>query len=64
MSFQQLFERAKGRSWTTEESQAFGALSQPQRNAVVRQWAAEAGHIRTEDRRGSDGLIYTAFWAA
>lgn len=63
MSFRDLFQRARGRDWTPEEEEAFQALSQPQRNALVRQLASEAGNIRTEDRTGSDGRCYTAFWA-
>jgi hypothetical protein len=62
MSFSQLFTMAKGRPWTPKEERSFAALDQPARNEAVKQLAAEAGCVRTEDRRGTDGVIYTAFW--
>ena len=62
MSFADLFRAARKRAWTEEERAGFAALDQPARNAMVKQLAAEAGDIRTEDRRGTDGLMYTAFW--
>lgn len=61
-SFDDLFELANQRTWTVEEKQAFMALDQNSRNAVVKQLAEKAGSIRTEDRLGTDGLVYTAFW--
>ena len=45
-----------------DEQARFQAMDQDARNAMVKQLAQEAGCIRTEDRRGTDGLIYTAFW--
>lgn len=62
IGFAELFERAKGRPWTDAEARTFAALDQDARNAMVRELAHEAGDIRTEDRRGTDGVIYTAFW--
>jgi uncharacterized GH25 family protein len=62
MSFADLFRAAKKRGWTEEERARFAALDQPARNAMVKQLAAEAGDIKTEDRRGTDGVVYTAFW--
>ena len=62
MGFAELFELARGRPWTDEEVRGFQALDQPGKNAMVRQLAAEAGGIRTEDQVGSDGVVYTAFW--
>jgi hypothetical protein len=29
---------------------------------MVKQLASEAGGVRTEDRIGTDGVVYTAFW--
>ncbi|HYF15990.1 MAG TPA: hypothetical protein VD971_13050 [Phycisphaerales bacterium] len=63
MSFRRLFALAKGRPWTPEEEREFAALDQPARNEAVKRLAAEAGCVRTEDRRGTDGVVYTAFWA-
>ena len=60
--FADLFRLAKKRGWTAEEERAFQALSQPARNAMVLELAHEAGGILTEDRIGSDGQVYTAFW--
>jgi hypothetical protein len=62
MSFRELFHLAKGRDWTQEELQSFKKLDQPAKNAMVKQLAAEAGCIKTEDQVGTDGVIYTAFW--
>lgn len=62
MSFADLFQMAKERPWTEVERRRFLALDQDTRNEVVRTLARAAGGIRTEDRRGTDGLVYTAFW--
>jgi len=62
MGFADLFRLAKGRDWTEEEVRGFQALDQPGKNKVVKQLAAEAGCIRTEDQVGTDGVVYTAFW--
>ena len=62
MGFADLFRLARKRGWTAEEEGAFQALSQPERNAAVMELAREAGGIRTEDRIGTDGQVYTAFW--
>jgi hypothetical protein len=62
-SFADLFRMVHDRSWTADEQRAFEALTQPQRNQWVREMAAKSGgSIVIEDRRGSDGEIYTAFW--
>jgi hypothetical protein len=60
-SFNDLFSAYAGRNMSAEEKQRFNALPQEEKNIKVRQWAAQAG-FKTEDRRGQDGLIYTAFW--
>lgn len=62
IGFRELFFLAKGREWTQEEGAAFKALDQPARNHAVKQLAAEAGCVRTEDQVGTDGVVYTAFW--
>ena len=62
MGFAELFRLAKGREWTEEEVPGFQALDQEGKNRVVKQLAAEAGCIRTEDQVGTDGVVYTAFW--
>ncbi|MBX3392750.1 MAG: hypothetical protein KF787_08890 [Phycisphaeraceae bacterium] len=62
MGFRELFELAKGRAWTAEEERAFQQLDQDARNEAVRQLAAETTCVSTEDRVGSDGKTYTAFW--
>jgi hypothetical protein len=63
MSFRELFARARKRSWTAAEEREFMALDQDSRNQLVKKLAAEAGGVRTEDRVGTDGVVYTAFWA-
>ena len=61
-SFDDLFRLAHGRDWTAAEKRAFLALEQGARNGEVRRLAERAGCVRTEDRLGSDGMTYTAFW--
>lgn len=62
MSFADLFNMAKKRAWTPDEERDFAALAPQSRNLLVKQLAKEAGRIHTEDRLGSDGITYTAFW--
>lgn len=62
IGFADLFRLAKKRGWTDAEERAFQALSQRDRNAAVMELAREAGGIHTEDRLGTDGQVYTAFW--
>lgn len=62
IGFRDLFLLAKGREWTPEEVQSFKALDQEGKNRMVKQLAAQAGCIRTEDQVGPDGVVYTAFW--
>ena len=62
MGFADLFRLAKKRAWTSEEQDRFQALDQDARNQAVKRLAQEAGCVRTVDRRGTDGLTYTAFW--
>ena len=62
MSFADLFHLAKQRPWTPDEEREFTALDAQSRNALVKQLAKEAGRIHTEDRLGTDGITYTAFW--
>lgn len=62
MSFRDLFVLARKREWTAAEERHFQKVSQPERNRLVRELAAEAGCVETEDRLGTDGQTYTAFW--
>jgi hypothetical protein len=62
IGFADLFRLAKRRDWTAEEERAFQAMTQPERNAAVQALAREAGGMHTEDRIGTDGQVYTAFW--
>lgn len=59
-SFADLFTAAFGRAPTQDELAALYVLSQTERNAQVQQWAEQAGW-GTEDRIGTDGVVYTAF---
>ena len=56
ISFADLFLLAHGRAWRDEEAAAFDALSQDERNRQVEGWAATVPGMRTETRRGDDGL--------
>jgi hypothetical protein len=60
-SFDDLFQARFGREMSQDEKDELYALSQKKRNKRVGEWAKEAGWY-TEDRKGSDGVIYTAFW--
>ena len=62
LGFVDLFRMAHGRRWTEQEKRVFLDLDQEGRNEAVRDWARRAGGIVTEDRIGTDGVIYTAFW--
>jgi len=62
LGFADLFRLAKKRDWTPDEERAFQAMGQQARNATVIALAREAGGIRTEERVGTDGVTYTAFW--
>ncbi len=65
LSFADLFRAVHRRAWTAHEKQTFETLSQPGRNAWVKQLArSTGGTIATEDRLGTDGKVYTAFWEA
>jgi hypothetical protein len=62
-SFDDLFRAAKGRLMSEEERNSLEAAPQDDRNRRVREWAAETGgEFVCEDRSGTDGRIYTAFW--
>ncbi|HKJ17006.1 MAG TPA: hypothetical protein VJ984_06650 [Xanthomonadales bacterium] len=61
-SFDDLFRLANERDWTAAEKNDFMLLDQDARNQEVKRLAGMAGGVRTEDRLGTDGLTYTAFW--
>lgn len=61
-SFDDLFRLANDRDWTAAEKSEFLALDHSVRNAVVKRLAQKAGNVQTEDRLGTDGQVYTAFW--
>lgn len=61
--FEDLFRAAKQREMTDPERVALAAASQDERNRLVKKWVFETrGEFCCEDRRGTDGHIYTAFW--
>jgi len=62
MGFRELFELAHGRGWTPAEERAFSALDQEGKNRCVKEFARRAVGVVTEDRVGTDGRVYTAFW--
>lgn len=62
--FEDLFRAAKRRDMSDAERKTLEAASQDERNRLVREWVVESGgEFCCEDRSGSDGLIYTSFWA-
>ena len=62
VSFADLFRRVHRREWTADEEFALRAMDQEARNRWVRDLARQADDVRTEDRPGTDGRAYTAFW--
>lgn len=60
-SFDDLFQAAFGRVITEKERRELYGLSQTDRNQRVGEWAKKAGW-QTEDRVGTDGIEYRAFW--
>lgn len=62
-SFDDLFVAAFGEAMSDARRRELYALSQDRRNVTVREWVGRtAGRFACEDRRGTDGVIYTAFW--
>jgi hypothetical protein len=61
-SFEDLFVAAEGRTWTPEEQTTFKYLTQDQKNEWVSALAAKAPQFKTQNRVGSDGVVYRAFW--
>ena len=61
-SFADLFEAAYGRQWTDQEELRFQRLSQLDRNEWVTKLAALAPQFTTQDKVGTDGIVYRAFW--
>lgn len=63
IGYDELCWLAVGRSWTRDERRLIGAMEQDERNDWVRAHAALAGDVvRVEDRHGTDGIVYAAFW--
>lgn len=62
LGFADLFRMAHGRAWTAQEARMFADMGQQDRNEAVKDWAGRADGIVTEDRVGTDGITYTAFW--
>lgn len=60
-SFDDLHQAVFGRVMTEPEKSALYALPQSERNTQVGEWARQVGWA-TENRRGSDGVVYAAFW--
>lgn len=60
-SFKDLYNAALGKDMDPLEIQAFNSVSQEERNEKVKLWADMAGWT-TEERIGSDGRVYVAFW--
>ena len=61
-SFNDLFVASEGRMWTPEEEASFKSLSQDQRNEWVSKLAAKAPQFVTQDKVGTNGIVYRAFW--
>ena len=61
-SFQDLFFAAEGRVWTPDEELTFAHMSQADRNNWVAILAQKAPQFTTEDKVGTDGIVYRAFW--
>ena len=63
-SFDDLFLAAMARPMTDGERADLRAADQPRKNRLARQWVTlTGGSFECEDRTGTDGVLYTAFWA-
>lgn len=62
-SFDDLYFAAHARPMTDAERDALRQSDQSRRNQIARQWTAMTGGTFTcQDRHGTDGVLYTAFW--
>ena len=61
-SFADLFLAAEKRVWTSEEENGFRDLTQDERNDWVSMLAEKAPQFKTQDKVGTDGVVYRAFW--
>lgn len=62
LSYEDLFRTANRREMTEQEKRRFAGLPQSEKNRIVRTLVQQtAGAFECEDRRGADGVIYTAF---
>ena len=61
-SFADLFSAAEGRHWTPTEEKVFQNLNQEERNEWVSRLAEKAPQFKTQDKVGTDGVTYRAFW--
>lgn len=60
-SFDDLYQAANGRPMTKAEKEALYVFPQSKRNIIVGKWAESAGW-QFQDRVGTDGVMYRAFW--
>ena len=61
-SFADLFIAAEGRGWTVEEESMFLNLTQEDRNKWVSKFLEKAPEFVSQDKVGTDGVVYRAFW--
>jgi hypothetical protein len=61
-SFADLFIAAEGRTWTSDEEIVFKNLTQRQRNEWVSSLVVKAPEYVTQDKVGTGGVMYRAFW--
>ena len=59
--FADLYRAAFGVDMRSEEQNEFSKLPQEHVNELVSRWARIA-HWHTEERMGTDGKLYIAFW--
>jgi hypothetical protein len=64
LSLEDLFRFVHRRDPTPAELETYRVLSQPDRNALVKELIGLSdGAFVCEDRSGTDGVTYTAFWS-
>jgi hypothetical protein len=62
-SFDDLFLAAMARPMSAAEREDLRHADQPRKNRLARQWVSQTGGaFECEDRTGTDGILYTAFW--
>lgn len=62
-SFENLYSAAFGKPISDSIRTSLRNVTQQEKNGIVKLWVARTnGRFECEDRLGTDGIVYTAFW--